>query len=135
MLVRIIMLMALFVSVGLLYATIPMDITSYHMDTVILRVNTTNVNVKDFLRELAWYHNGVRIMPSDRLLLSQDNKTVTVLNITEDDIGVYKAVFEGLYVYPHNQYCEQLFVNLLRHYPLLAPVVFQVNVSGMYIML
>ena len=69
------------------------------------------------------------------MVFSQDNKTLTILNTTEEDSGVYEAMFEGLLVYPHNHYCEQVNVYLLRHYPILSPVVFQVGTKGMLMVL
>ena len=116
---------------GLLHALVPtMIVMTQNLETITLQVNTINVEVKDFLRELAWYHNGERVLPDTHQLLSQDNKTLTILNSTEDDSGVYEAMFEGFLVFPYNRYCEQLYVNLLRSYPLLAPVVFQVGTKG-----
>ena len=103
---------------------------THHLETITLQVNITDVEVRHYLRELAWYHNGERLVPTQNQLLSQDNKTLIILNTTDDDNGIYEAMFEGLLVYPHNQYCEQVHVNLLRHYPILKAVIFQVNTKG-----
>ena len=106
-----------------------------YMETTTLQVNITDIEVRHYLRELAWYHNGERIVPTEHLLISQENKTLTILNTTDEDSGTYEAMFEGLLVYPHNQYCEQVHVNLLRYYPILAPVVFKVNTKGIIIII
>ena len=103
---------------------------THHLETITLQVNITDIEVRHYLRELAWYHNGERLVPTEHMLISENNKTLTILNTTKEDRGVYEAMFEGLLVYPHNRYCEKLHVNLLRYHPILSPVVFQVGTKG-----
>ena len=38
--------------------------------------------------------------------------------------------FAGLRVYPYNQSCEEETLAILRHYPILAPVVFNVYIDS-----
>ena len=99
-------------------------------DTVILQVNITPTATftRNYLRALTWYHNGVEINPGSyryrNISLSSDNTTLTITNARQSDAGVYHVQFAGLRIYPYNKFCEEETLAILRHYPLLSPVVF-----------
>ena len=133
-----------FVYVGLLYPVGPTTVQYNTSDTVILQVNITPTATfkRDYLRALTWYHNGVEIIPGSRYYysnynyyyryytLSSDNTTLTITNAQRSDAGVYHVQFAGLRIYPYNKLCEEETLALLRHYPLLSPVVFSVYTNG-----
>ena len=58
---------------------------------------------------------------------SNDNKT---LIISATYSGVYKAQFDQLFVHPFDEGCKDEVLSLTRHYPVLKPVIFCVNVDG-----
>ena len=89
-----------------------------------------NVNLRDFFRALTWYHNGNKLTPSGRITLNSDNTTLTVINSTAADSGVYEARFDGLLIHPYSRICEEAVLDLLRHYPVLKPAVFHVGTAG-----
>ena len=89
-----------------------------------------NVNLRYFFRALTWYHNGNKLTPGGRITLSSDNTTLTVINSTAADSGVYEARFDGLLVHPYSRFCEEAVLDLLRHYPVLKPAVFYVGTAG-----
>ena len=62
--------------------------------------------------------------------LSDDNLSLTIMDINARDAGVYIARYEGLLLYPHNKTCEQQLLRALRHYPVLEPVTFTLSVDG-----
>ena len=62
--------------------------------------------------------------------LSDDNMSLTIMDINARDAGVYIARYEGLLLYPHNKTCEQQLLSTLRHYPVLQPVTFTLSVDG-----
>ena len=62
--------------------------------------------------------------------LSDDNMSLTIMNLNARDAGVYIARYEGLLLYPHNKTCEQQLLRALRHYPVLEPVTFTLSVDG-----
>ena len=63
---------------------------------ITLQVNTSNHDILYELRELTWYHNGSKIvLGSDpRMILSNNNKTLTISNFTSRYTGMYKAQFD-----------------------------------------
>ena len=61
--------------------------------------------------------------------MSSDNTTLTVINSTAADSGVYEARFDGLLVHPYSRICEKAVLDLLRHYPVLKPAVFYVGTT------
>ena len=65
-----------------------------------------------------------------KYILSSDNMSLTVMNITANDAGIYTARYDGLLLYPHNKTCEQQLLQALRHYPVLQPVTFTLSVDG-----
>ena len=125
--------------VGLLSPIGPTVVQYNTSDTVILRVNITPTATftRDYLRALTWYHNGTEIIPESysyrNTSLSNDNTTLTLNNAQLSDAGVYHVQFAGLRIYPYNQLCEEETLAILRHYPVLSPVVFNVyTIIGRY---
>ena len=115
---------------GLLSPIGPTIVQYNTFNTVILQVNITPTATftRVYLRALTWYHNGVEINPGSyryrNISLSSDNTTLTITNARPSDAGVYHVQFAGLRVYPYNKFCEEETLAILRHYPLLSPVVF-----------
>ena len=105
-------------------------------DTVTLQVNITPTATftRDYLRALTWYYNGVEInpVPGGTILLNSDNTMLTITRAQQSDAGVYHVQFAGLRIYPYNQLCEEETLAILRHYPVLSPVVFDVYTNGKY---
>ena len=89
-----------------------------------------NVSIRYFFRALTWYHNGNKLTPGSRIALSSDNTTLTVINSTAADSGVYEAKFDGLLIHPYSRVCEIAVLDLLRHYPVLKPAVFYVGATS-----
>ena len=109
------------------------------LDTVTLQVNITPTArfTRDYLRALTWYYNGVKINPGSRysrrtVSLSSGTTTLTITNAQQSDAGVYHVQFAGLRIYPYNQLCEEETLAILRHYPVLSPVVFHLYTGGKY---
>ena len=116
-------------------------------NTVILQVNITPIATftRDYLRALTWYHNGVKINPRSyryymhyqyyysTISLSSDNTTLNITNARQSDAGVYHVQFAGLRIYPYNKLCEKETLAIMRHYPVLSPVVFNVYTNGKWL--
>ena len=128
--------------VGLLSPFGPTAVQYNISDTVILRVNITPTATftRDYLRALTWYHNGVEINPRSyryywyyyyysTISLSTDNTTLNITNARLSDAGVYHVQFAGLRIYPYNKLCEKEILAILRHYPVLSPVVFTLHTN------
>ena len=126
--------------VGLLSPIGPTTVQYNVSGTVILQVNITPTATftRDYLRALTWYHNGVEIIPGSRyyyyyystISLSSDNTTLTITNAQRSNAGVYHVQFAGLRIYPYNKWCEEETLAIMRHYPVLSPVVFNVYTNG-----
>ena len=109
--------------------------TTLEQRNITLQVNTSDhssTSVADALLGLTWYHNGSKIVPGDdpRLIQSNDNKTLTISNFSSTNSGIYKAQFDQLFVNPFDEACKDEVLSLTRHYPLLKPVIFCVNMDG-----
>ena len=117
---------------GLLYPTGPTTVQYNTSDTVILQVNITPTATftRDYLRTLTWYHNEVEINSGSHKNISHRNTTLTITNARQSDAGVYHVQFAGLRIYPYNKLCEEETFAILRHYPVLSPVVFNVYTNG-----
>ena len=100
--------------------------------SVHIQVEMLNINVTRLLSELTWYHNGAVIVPDqdERIILSNDNKTLTVNNFTSADAGVYRAQFSQISVEPYNQSCNDKLIPLLRNYPIFAPAIYCIGVNS-----
>ena len=96
---------------------------------ITLQVEITDVSIQYYFRALTWYHNGNKLT-SGRITLSNDNTTLTVINSTAADSGVYEARFDGLLIHPYSRICEEAVLDLLRHYPVLKPAVFYVGTTS-----
>ena len=118
--------------VGLLSPTGPTTVQYNTADTVVLWVNITPTATftRDYLWALTWYYNGVEINSGSHRNISQHNTTLTVTNAQQSDAGVYHVQFAGLRIYPYNKLCEEETFAILRHYPVLSPVVFNVYTNG-----
>ena len=95
-----------------------------------LTVNIMNTVITDYLRELNWYHNGNKISNSSKYSITNDNKTLVINNITNENFGEYSVRFDGLRLYHYNKECEEKIVQILRSYPVLSPVTFTVTSNG-----
>ena len=100
-----------------------------------MNITPTGTFTRDYLRALTWYHNEVQINPGSyysrrTVSLSSDTTKLTITNARQSDAGVYRVQFAGLRVYPYSQFCEEETLAILRHYPILAPVVFNVYTDG-----
>ena len=108
--------------------------TTLEQRNITLQVNTSDhsISVADALLGLTWYHNGSQIVPGDdpSLIQSNDNKTLTISVFSSTYSGIYKAQFDQLFVHPFDEACKDEVLSLTRHYPVLKPVVFCVNVDG-----
>ena len=89
-----------------------------------------NVNLRYVFRALTWYHNGNKLAAGGRITLSSDNTTLTVINSTVADSGVYVARFDGLLIHPYSRFCERAVLSLLRNYPVLKPAIFYVGTTS-----
>ena len=69
-------------------------------------------------RALTWYHNGNKLTSGGRITLSSDNTTLTVINSTGADSGVYVVRFDGLLIHPYSRIREEAVLDVLRHYTL-----------------
>ena len=102
-------------------------------ETVSLAVTQTDSKINQYLHELNWYHNGLSVDITDsRYTLSNNNMTLTIAEVSEEDAGIYSVQFDGLLIYPYNKLCEQKSLELLRRYPVLAPAVISLNMEGIY---
>ena len=99
---------------------------------ITLQVGITNASIRYYFRALTWYHNGNKLTPGGRITLSSDNTTLTVINSTVEDSGVYEARFNGLLIHPYSRICEEAVLDLLRNYPVLKPAVFHVGTTGTF---
>ena len=99
---------------------------------ITLRVSVTETDRNTYLRELTWYHNGVKINPTSntRLNLTSDNTSLTISSVTDSDSGQYSVQYDGLRLYPYDSGCERQALDLFRHYPLLAPAVLYLSTDG-----
>ena len=95
-----------------------------------MNITPTGTFTRDYLQALTWYYNEVEINSGSHRNISQHNTTFTITNAQRSDAGVYHVQFAGLRVYPYNQFCEEEALAILRHYPVLAPVVFNVYTDG-----
>ena len=108
------------------------NIQVHQQDTVRLQVETVNIYILKGLLGLTWYHNGSVVAPTydQRYNISNENKTLTIANFTFTDAGLYKVQFDQLFVHPFDENCQDEVLSLLRHLPVLRPVVFCVNTDG-----
>ena len=108
-------------SLGLLY-TIGNQFFQYTpTESVTLKINVASTDISYNFRALTWFHNGMEVIPNERIVITDFNKTVMISNTTDDDSGVYEVKFTGLFIHPYSKYCEQDILSLLRHYPIAMP--------------
>jgi len=78
------------------------------------------------LYNLSWYYNDELISnSSDSLIMNEGTSLTTTLQE-----GVYEAKFDRLALLPHDSYCEDNIVSIMRKYTLMKPVKFFVNTEG-----
>ena len=109
----------------ILQPAVPVPLMATTGSDITLRVSVTETDRNTYLRELTWYHNGVKINPTSntRLDLTSDNTSLTISSVTDSDSGQYSVQYDGLRLYPYDSGCERQALDLFRHYPLLAPAV------------
>ena len=105
--------------------------------TVTLQLNKTVTTINSYLHQLNWYFDMAKTglgVPLDadniKYILSDDNMSLTIMNITDDDAGIYIARYDGLLLYPHNKTCEQHLLQTLRHYPVFEPAIITLSMDG-----
>ena len=67
--------------------TSPVPLMATTGSDITLRVSVTETDRNTYLRELTWYHNGVKINPTSntRLNLTSDNTSLTISSVTDSD--------------------------------------------------
>ena len=120
------------ITVGILQPEVPVPLMAAIGSDITLRVSVTGTDKNNYLRELTWYHNGVKINPTSntRLNLTSDNTSLSISNVTDSDSGQYSVQYDGLTIYPYDSGCERQALELFRHYPLLAPAVLYLSTKG-----
>ena len=114
----------------LLYAVGTSRVQLTPPQNVTLQVRITDNDIRYYFRALTWYHNGNKLAPNGRISLSNDNTTLTVVNSTLADGGLYEVRFDGLLIHPYSRTCEEAVLDLLRHYPVLKAAVFHVGTTS-----
>ena len=116
----------------ILQPAVPVPLMATTGSDITLRVSVTETDRNTYLRELTWYHNGVKINPTSntRLNLTSDNTSLTISSVTDSDSGQYSVQYDGLRLYPYDSGCERQALDLFRHYPLLAPAVLYLSTDG-----
>ena len=119
---------------GLLQSSIASIYHSSHNHHLVgnLTVNIISTIILNYLRELNWYHNGNKISNSNKYSITNDNKTLVINNITNEDFGEYSVRFDGLRLYHYNKDCEERILQVLRSYPILRPLVFSLTFDGTF---
>ena len=97
---------------------------------ITLNVKVSPHDIQYNFRALTWFHNGVEVIPNERRVLSKSNTTLSILNTTEEDSGVYEIKFTGLLVHPYTRKCEQDILALLRHYPVATAALFHLYTNS-----
>ena len=105
-------------------------ITVNQQEMIKLSVAPIEINVTKYLLGLTWYHNGSVVVPNDRILLSADNKSLSIATFSSADNGVYQVQYNQLFIYPHNEQCQNDLLSLFRHHPIFRPVIFCVNMKN-----
>ena len=118
--------------VDLLYVNGRSRVQHVPTQNITLQVRLTDASIRYYFRALTWYHNGNKLTSGGRITLSSDNTTLTVINSTGADSGVYVVRFDGLLIHPYSRSCEEAVLELLRHYPVLKPAVFYVGTTSTY---
>ena len=120
------------VTTDILQPAVPVPLMATTGSDITLRVSVTETDRNTYLRELTWYHNGVKINPTSntRLNLTSDNTSLSISSVTDSDSGQYSVQYDGLRIYPYDSSCERQALDLFRHYPLLAPAVLYLSTNG-----
>ena len=103
-----------------------MQYTPAESITLNVSVASTSIDVSYNFRALTCFHNGMEVIPNERIVIMDFNKTLMISHTTDDDRGVYEVKFTGLFIHPYSKSCEQDILALLRHYPIAIPVYFYV---------
>ena len=103
-----------------------MQYTPTESITLNVSIASTSTDISYNFRALTWFHNGMEVIPNERIVIMGFNKTLMISNATDDDRGVYEVKFTGLFIHPYSKSCERDILVLLRHYPIAIPVHFYV---------
>ncbi len=93
---------------------------------ITLEVNSTDPT-QYITRELNWYHNNELLSNASNVVITNGNKTLTT--VVDGDAGVYEVRYDGLLLQPYDSVCEKMVMDITRHYPLLKPARFSVNMQ------
>ena len=75
---------------------------------------------------LAWYHNGSRIMSSDRIIITDNGTSLTIHSTIDSDAGQYEVKIYSKTFY-RNGSCESDLLPVLENTALSAPATFLYN--------
>uniref|UniRef100_A0A8C3T508 Ig-like domain-containing protein n=1 Tax=Chelydra serpentina TaxID=8475 RepID=A0A8C3T508_CHESE len=64
---------------------------------------TLTCNTSPSADTVLWLRDGASLVPSERLVLSPDNRTLTVLNVTRGDAGTYRCEVRNLVSTNHSE--------------------------------
>ena len=84
-------------------------------------------NYRDFFLDmnLVWYHNGSRIADNDRIKISNNGTSLTILNAADSDAGQYEVKIDSMvFTGTNSMECDGNFLPLLENMAINAPATF-----------
>ena len=103
-------------------------------DNITLEVGIVHDNVSVFIQSIGWFYNDSPICVcscSSHYILSNDSKSLTIVNASAVNVGTYEARATGYIIQGYsNELCDKARNELLEYYAAFAPVTYTLSYKG-----
>ena len=97
-------------------------------DNVTLKFDIIEDYASEYIQNFGWFYNNTPICVcscSSHYVLSNDSKSLTIVNASAADVGIYEARVTSYQIYGYsNQKCDKVINELLEYQVAVAPVTY-----------
>ena len=93
------------------------------------------INISDYyslaqyISSLAWYHNGTELTSDDRVIITDNETSLTISNMAQSDSGKYEVRINSIEF--NSAFCDNNILPMLENLALYAPVTFLLQESNL----
>ena len=100
-------------------------------DNVTVKVDIIDDHVSEMIQSIGWFYNNTPIRAcscSSHYILSNDSKSLTIVNASAADVGLYEARVTSYQINGYNnELCDKVMNTVLEYHAAFAPVTYTLH--------
>ena len=93
---------------------------------MVMNIALSNYFLSALISSLAWYHNGTRLTPDDRINITNNGTKLTILSMADSDAGKYEVKINSIQFEDriNSDFCDGNILPMLENMAVYSPVTF-----------